>query len=123
MLTRNTTAFLYGVVSSSLFVLHVCSLTVVFFSSFLLSSTVHRTPKLVVHITGLVLMISNTFFTTLALSCSSVVMRQYVIEEVMNEGLQTALATYNLVGAKGDGSEADIKNDIEDMLKVGDRKD
>ncbi|CAM9257511.1 unnamed protein product [Ectocarpus fasciculatus] len=43
---------------------------------------------------------------------------KYVIEEVMNEGLQTALATYNLVGAKGDGSEADIKNDIEDMLKV-----
>lgn len=65
---------------------------------------------------------SNTFFDN-TLSCSSVVMGQYVIEEVMNEGLQTALATYNLVGAKGDGSEADIKNDIEDMLKVRDRKD
>lgn len=76
----------------------------------------------VVRITWLVLMKSNTCFDN-TVSCSSVVVGQYVIEEVMNEGLQTALATYNLVGAEGDGSEADIKNDIEDMLKVRNRKD
>lgn len=36
----------------------------------------------------------------------------------MNEGLQTAMETYGLVGAKGDGSEAEINTDIQDMLKV-----
>lgn len=36
----------------------------------------------------------------------------------MNECLNTALETYDLVGAKGDGSEADINTDMEEMLKV-----
>lgn len=36
----------------------------------------------------------------------------------MNEGLLTAMETYGLVGADGDGSEADINTDIEEMLQV-----
>lgn len=36
----------------------------------------------------------------------------------MNECLQTALETYDLVGAEGDGSEAEINTDIQEMLKV-----
>lgn len=36
----------------------------------------------------------------------------------MNEQLLTAMETYGLVGAEGDGSEADILTDIEEMLKV-----
>lgn len=49
-------------------------------------------------------------------TCGAV--QQYVIEEIMNESLLTAMETYNLVGADGDGSEADINTDIEEMLKV-----
>lgn len=56
-------------------------------------------------------------------SCSSVLVllvlfQQYVIEEIMNDGLLTAMETYGLVGADGEGSEADINTDIEEMLKV-----
>lgn len=36
----------------------------------------------------------------------------------MNESLLTAMETYGLVGADGEGSEADINTDIEEMLKV-----
>lgn len=36
----------------------------------------------------------------------------------MNESLLTAMETYGLVGADGDGSEADINTDIQEMLKV-----
>ncbi|CAM9664755.1 unnamed protein product [Pylaiella littoralis] len=43
---------------------------------------------------------------------------KFVIEEIMNECLNTALETYDLVGAKGDGSKADINTDMEEMLKV-----
>eukprot|EP00752_Nemacystus_decipiens_P009416 g8419.t1 len=43
---------------------------------------------------------------------------KYVIEEIMNDSLLTAMETYGLVGADGDGSEADINTDIEEMLKV-----
>lgn len=44
--------------------------------------------------------------------------QQYVIEEIMNESLLTAMETYGLVGADGEGSEADINTDIEEMLQV-----
>lgn len=36
----------------------------------------------------------------------------------MNDCLLTAMDTYDLVGAEGDGSEANINTDIEEMLKV-----
>lgn len=36
----------------------------------------------------------------------------------MNDSLVTALETYGLVGADGDGSEADINTDIQEMLQV-----
>eukprot|EP00903_Cladosiphon_okamuranus_P006609 g6456.t1 len=43
---------------------------------------------------------------------------KFVIEEIMNDGLLTAMETYGLVGADGEGSEADINTDIEELLKV-----
>lgn len=49
---------------------------------------------------------------------TSLIFQQFVIEEIMNECLQTALETYDLVGAEGDGSEAEINTDIQEMLKV-----
>ncbi|CAM9108484.1 unnamed protein product [Scytosiphon promiscuus] len=43
---------------------------------------------------------------------------KYVIEEIMNDCLLTAMDTYDLIGAEGDGSEANINTDIEEMMKV-----
>lgn len=43
---------------------------------------------------------------------------QFVVEELVNQTIVMALEAYGLVGAEGEGTEAKVLSDMEDMLKV-----
>lgn len=43
---------------------------------------------------------------------------QFVVQEIMNEGISIALNAHGLQGAEGEGTEAEIQTDMEELLKV-----
>lgn len=52
---------------------------------------------------------------------ASIVLRireQFVVEEIMNDSILIALETYGLVGAQGEGSEAELNTDMNEMITV-----
>lgn len=51
-------------------------------------------------------------------SCYVRVRAQFVVEEIMNDSILIALETYGLVGAQGEGSEAELNTDMNEMIAV-----
>lgn len=43
---------------------------------------------------------------------------QFVVEEIMNDSILIALETYGLVGAQGEGTEAELNTDMNEMIAV-----
>lgn len=44
--------------------------------------------------------------------------KQFVVEEILNNCINMALDTYLLVGADGEGTEADIQPELNELVKV-----
>lgn len=41
-----------------------------------------------------------------------------MVEEILNDGILTALESYGLVSAYGEGTEADLKEEMKELLAV-----
>lgn len=59
-------------------------------------------------------LIAHVFLVSMVLC----VRAQFVVEEIMNDSILIALETYGLVGAQGEGTEAELNTDMNEMIAV-----